>query len=328
MLALAQWRAGKQVEAETTLTAAERCLRHWWTVRSRTGGYWLAHWDFLNEWPIAGWDWLEFEWYYREAYSQIRGCVPQPDPRNNLVLARTYAALRWNDLAGETFAEACRRMSEDDRVEFEARRHRGYHAAVRGDWPVAVKAFVEIQQQEPDDVLLARFRAMAHLAADDLVEYRRDCGAMLTRYGATDVPTIAWVVLYVCLSDPNAIDNPERLLPIAEIARRGWHDEQRCFGAALYRSGKYAEAAAYLENLGRQYHREPWECCFLAMAYQQLGNARQARLNLELAAHLIDQMDANPATDLTGNIPSWGVWDHRIVALRLLREARALLDGR
>jgi serine/threonine protein kinase/WD40 repeat protein len=95
-----------------------------------------------------------------------------------------------------------------------------------------------------------------------------------------------------------------RLLPLARWARE--HEpysaeHQHTLGAVLYRLGRYAEALPCLSCARPDGRSRPFEGCFLAMCYQQLGQHEKARQCLERAngePPAFSLWPADPSVDL------------------------------
>jgi tetratricopeptide (TPR) repeat protein len=167
---------------------------------------------------------------------------------------------------------------------------------------------------------LAYQLALARLAQGDTAGYRKECAAMLARWGqAGDAETARWVA-WTCSLAPGAPDTGRRALRLAEAATAkapGNATLRQALGAALYRAGRWEEAAAALRASAAAPNASPaYAHFFLAMTRWQQGQQVAARTELKAAlASSKREMDASPA-------PSW----NRRVTLQLLRrEAEGLI---
>lgn len=329
ILAMAQFKNGDATAARSTLLLAKESLDKWIEARCQSRQGWLVHWNFFAEMPIVWLDWLEFNVYYREACLLIDGSSPPDDPRLKLILARTYAGMRLYELAEMHFAEVLTAMPNDPKAKLESLRLAGQRAANRGDMSVAADKFTQACELDPNDVMLWRLRAMSHLAIKNVDASREDCMEMVKRFGTTDDTAFATVMLYACTTPANALADPKVLLPAAEVARRGWHNGQRCYGAALYRNARYEEAARYFEKVEGVFQTTAWDMCFLAMAHYHLGHRDLAQRYLDRAktyANEADRVDeSQPGGSDTGDEVRWGTWDDRISAMAVLSEASQLI---
>jgi WD40 repeat protein/tetratricopeptide (TPR) repeat protein len=190
-------------------------------------------------------------------------------------------------------------------------------------------------------------RAILRLAVNDVPGYRKACAEMVERGGPAPDPDQAGWIAWSCVLVPDAGPDPARLLQLAEraavVAPRN-RDSLLVRGAALYRAGKWQEAAAVLEEARATVGQKPqtpeevsgrlaphafddtgYELFFLAMAHHRLGHADEARQWLEKGARWIEQ-GRLPKTEQGADNPRF-TWNRRVAHEQLRREAEALLEG-
>src|SRR5262249_14826606 len=63
-------------------------------------------------------DWLEFLWYYDEAFKLINGAAPPASPRRLVVHARALAAIGKVEAAAEEFRRIAKRAAGDPHIRF------------------------------------------------------------------------------------------------------------------------------------------------------------------------------------------------------------------
>lgn len=151
----------------------------------------------------------------------------------------------------------------------------------------------------------------AHLGKTD--DYRRSCAVLMTRLGQDRDPEAAGVVLRTCLLLPDALADLKPLVTLAEEIRPNKDKKQldRALGQALYRAGRFEEAAQQLKDgTGR-------DGLFLAMSLQRSNRAGEARTTLDKV------LGALPAenTPAAGRLP----WFERLELKILRQEAEKLV---
>jgi tetratricopeptide (TPR) repeat protein len=334
VLAMAHHRLGHAAEARRRLDQATEASERWLRIRYRPNatdwaGHWIHNLGAMSEWPIAWWDWLEFNVYYREACELIDGEAPPYDPRMQVMRARAFAGLRKNFTADAEYALALTLLPEDRVVQLEAHRSAGYSAIGRRQWQRAAAEFSKANALSPDDPTLWRFVASAQFAAGNRAAYRQVCAAMMERFERTKDPRTAGELLRASVLASDALDDMSRLLPLMEASDAMWHWGAWARGAALYRSGKYAECVVCLDAAAKIHVPRAWDWCFLAMAHQRLGHTQDATRCLAEAERWIDEANRrerdrsfNGGDDVTLTLPNWMEWGDAVVSASLLQEAR------
>jgi eukaryotic-like serine/threonine-protein kinase len=178
-----------------------------------------------------------------------------------------------------------------------------------------------------DDLLLRSLRALLRLRGGDHAEYAALCREWLAAYGtAKDADTINNLV-WTCILVPDAVA-PERLVAltsriVADAPQTPAYLSTH--GAALYRAGRFAEAADCLMRSVEAHDNggEPENWLFLSLANQRLGRPAEAREWLDKAVKWIDDSASSAAAHPRGPRAYW--WrDVYFTALR--REAESLMQ--
>ena len=325
ILAMACHRLGKPAEARQALDEATRAIDQWTRERYQSRGDWVMHLGAEASWPIAWWDWLECQLYYREAKLLIDGSPPPDDARLHVLRARSLAGLRWSGKAAEEYDTALKLSPQDPQVRLEAHRNRGYWFAGHYQWGEAAAEFAKAGELQPNDSYLWYFAAVSHFAAGDVDAYRQICTAMLERFEKTQDPRTAGNVLQTCVLRADTLPDMARLLPLTRVADSVWHLSTWVRGAALYRAGRYEESVHCFETAAKTYRPRAWNWCFLALAHHRLGHADEARRCLAEAARWIEEANRHEGDDLSATQAAWGDWQEPVVFSLLLREAEAIL---
>ena len=327
VLAMAQLQLGNTDDARKSLQSAADAIDRWTQEMYEPPGRrgWAVNQGAAAVWPIVWWDWLECQIYYREAKTLIDGSPPPDDPRLRILHARSLAGLHRNFTADAEYADIVKRWPDDKQFRLEAHRCAGYSAVERREWRTVAAEFASASDLLLADSYLWRFRAIAALAAGDLVTYRQDCAAMLERFAETDDPETAGNVLLVCVLRDDALADMTRLLPLTSVADPLWHWGAWARGATLYRAGRYEESINSFEDASVMYRRNAWDWSFLAMAHHRLGHVDEARRCAREAQRWIAEANRKKPDDFSGTKPAWGGWHEPVVFPLLLREAEELL---
>jgi serine/threonine protein kinase/Flp pilus assembly protein TadD len=178
-----------------------------------------------------------------------------------------------------------------------------------------------------DDVRHYCWLATAQLAAGDREGYRGTCTALLDRFGRADV---ACQAAWTAVLGGQSVTDPDRLVRLVQGALRKNPMSEGCagtLGAALYRAGRFHEAAESLGRAGAAAERVPasqgpfspaYVWYFLALAHQRLGRADSARAWLNKALERTEKEAQDRA------LP----WPRRVTLRLLRREAEGLLLGK
>jgi tetratricopeptide (TPR) repeat protein len=328
ILAMAHHRLRQSAEARQALNQAARTVDQWTQERYQTqGDSWVIDRGATAIWPVAWWDWLECMNYYREAKLLIDGSPPPPEPRLQVLRARSFAGLRWPLQADAEYTAVLHSRPDDPQIRFEARINRAQSFIHLHQWGRAANELAGAIELRPDVTSTWCHRAMALLADGDRAGYRHCCESMLQRFHQTENPRTASDVLLACAASDGALGDVTRLLPLTRIAAPGWHLGYHARAAGLYRAGKYAEAVRCCEAAAQTYRPRAWDWCFLAMAHQRLGHEREARRCLAEAAAWIDQADREALDELTATRPAWGDWHGPVIYRLLFQEAKDLVEG-
>jgi tetratricopeptide (TPR) repeat protein len=187
-------------------------------------------------------------------------------------------------------------------------------------WNRAAAAFEKTTVLTPDDHWSWNFRALVNLQMGNREEYRRVCTTMLTRLGDTRDPQAADRIVYACVAAPDAVPDPARLIPLAEVAATAWQGNGRILAAALYRGGRFEEALRKFTELRTESTNDPWETCFLAMTYHRLGRPEDGGRRLD---HLLAWRES--LRNLPKDAPPSMPWHTAIEMSQLVAEAEQVL---
>ena len=211
-------------------------------------------------------------------------------------------------------------------------RARGTLCAQFAQWPSAVRDLTKAIALNPDEDLNWFQLAPLLLEAGDTSGYRKHCHAMLARFGTTNTPPIAEQIAKACLLFPLDGADLAAATKLAETAVTLGKDDPRVAyyqfakGLAEYRQTNFAQAVEWtrkaLVQSGTDYNRDVQAYSVLAMALDRLNQAGEAREALSNATQLAGAK--LPKLDSGDLGPAWYDW---IIAHRLLREAKALMEG-
>jgi WD40 repeat protein/tetratricopeptide (TPR) repeat protein len=213
---------------------------------------------------------------------------------------------------------------------------RGMTFAERGEWDKASADFSKAAGLQDVPVTVPYYRALLCLRAGDADGYRKICADMLKRWGASDRQT-----LWTCVMAPNAVGDPMALVSGVEEAggkNPEYHWGANLLGAALYRAGRYDDAARQLTKAST-IDPDPYRTnmiytwFFLAMTHHRQGHVQEARQWLDKAIQAADRVldpsqkaaagPARDATDPSGGIPP--AWNRRLTLQLFRQEAVELL---
>jgi serine/threonine protein kinase/Flp pilus assembly protein TadD len=315
VLAMAHHRLNQAAAARQTLEVARRALDRLSEemYRKTDNRHWVHHLGAVGYWPVAWWDWMESQIYYREAKRLIDGVPPPDDGRIHVLRARAFAGLRRHSRAEAEYTAALKLLPDDPQIRMEAHRNRGYSHISFRLWKSCAAEFARAWELAPQEDYLGAFTAVASLAARDVDGYRKACAALVQRFETTSDSIIARNVLMPCVLREDSLPDMARLLPLARLcAPDGFAYVET--GAGFYRAGKYEEAVRHLEKSGKGYRPQPLACCFLAMARHRLGQTGAAREALAQAVRLAAPPQA-----------SWSNWHAPLEYAPVLEEAKRLL---
>jgi tetratricopeptide (TPR) repeat protein len=165
---------------------------------------------------------------------------------------------------------------------------RGESLAKRQLWTEAAAAIGEAVRVEPENPFYRHHQILVLLAAGDDNGVHRTRSDMLDRFRLTTNPlvanSVAWASAMAASEEPNLSET----VCLAELAVNGAPEQMKwailnTLGAALYRSGRYADAVRRLEE-GIQKRKgisSEADWVFLAMAHQRVGHHDHARRLLD-----------------------------------------------
>jgi serine/threonine protein kinase/predicted Zn-dependent protease len=162
-------------------------------------------------------------------------------------------------------------------------------------------------RQRPTDPDLCHAHASLRAYVGDQAGYRSVCAAMLARFGDTDDPETARVLVLSCTLVPGAVTDLPRLVKVAErvlAAHPYLPSSHKVLGMAYYRAGQYDQAVTHLtrvspDTLNPNTVYFPSGRPVLAMAQFGQKQAEPARASLQVVnnhfQNLIRAMSTGPA---------------------------------
>jgi WD40 repeat protein len=183
-----------------------------------------------------------------------------------------------------------------------------------------------------DDVDIAYHLAWLHLQRGDQESYRRLCRRVLDRYEAHEDAEVVSLALRLCVLGPDALGDPERLV---ELTRRTLATYRRplvyhyTLGGALYRAGRYEEAARALQEALKhepRFETQVLNWLYLALTHHKMRQTEEAQKWLARAEQWI--------TRERQELPETAVFIPRLHPRTSLslpglhREAKELLSGK
>jgi tetratricopeptide (TPR) repeat protein len=178
-------------------------------------------------------------------------------PRSQSALRDLGTALRRRGSLAEAAAVSARAFElliESNPDDAGAYSQRGSVYAGVQQWDKAAEDFATAIKLQPDDHWLWYQYAPLCLQLGDLDGYHRCCRVMLERFGNTSAPVIAHRVAFTCVVVPDAVNDLNLPLQLAERAVRQdpnswdscWH--LLILGTAYYRAGRFEPAVERLEQ--------------------------------------------------------------------------------
>jgi len=242
-------------------------------------------------------------------------------------------AARWDLLAGRAEAEAAlgrwQAAAADyskaierkgDRAELWTAR--GRLEAEQSDWRKAAADLGKAVQLGEQDAAVWRQHILALLAGGDEANYRRWCGRLVQRFGASkDDASFGNVVWTVALADGSVRDWQPLVRRAERAAKANPHsaEHQRQLAVLTYRSGQFDAALKRLQEMLEASRSEPTarDGLLLALAAQRLGRGEEAKKWLDKA----EQLRRDKTKDDKEN------WEDRLIFETLHHEAETLMKG-
>jgi WD40 repeat protein/tetratricopeptide (TPR) repeat protein len=204
---------------------------------------------------------------------------------------------------------------------------RGAAYAELGDWARASADFAQGRKVASGDPIVDCVCSLCCLQQGDRDGYRRICTDMLGRWGQTENPDVVFHMLRCAVLVPDVVSDTAVLVRLADSAQKSRimrHHVLKVRGAALYRAGRFEEAAEELRRAIREEGKggDGWEQLFLAMALHQLKQDSEAHQWLNKAIPQREAEQGNAKSELTGTELDW---TQRLDVAVLQLEAQALL---
>jgi Flp pilus assembly protein TadD len=255
------------------------------------------------------------------------GGLPADDPVTGLRLSLEGGTLRVQRLADLTPEALARQRREEQEAVVAWRARQADEAERDGDWFAVAFHLKHLLAAEPGraayharwgrlcleqgrpgearaplaraadldgrDWRVRAWHAKACLTAGDGAGYRRACGELLDRFGQTRDLDVANGVAWACAVGPGAATNLGLAVRLAERAVAAGPDDYarlNTLGGVLLRAGRAEEAIARLRQaLQKRKWDQPSDELLLALAYQRLGQADEARRWLAPATAWFDR---------------------------------------
>ena len=206
---------------------------------------------------------------------------------------------------------------------------RGRAHAQLGRWDRAAADLARAVALRPDDLAWQTEYGLLCLAAGNPERYRHVCTDLMDHLTPTDPLRLRNQVAWLTVWAPDAITEPERLLPWAENV-----PPSLLRGATRFRLGRLEDALPDLQTgagspttqAATTEHCRAW--LFLALTHHRLGRPDEARAWLDRATRWLEADARVRATLGEQNMPWYQVpWTNTLPLQLLRREAEALLGG-
>jgi WD40 repeat protein/Flp pilus assembly protein TadD len=237
------------------------------------------------------------------------------------------AAAQWSGVI-----ESCSRAIELDPTSSAALHLRACSYAARGEWKKADTDLATVARLAPGQPVMWYQRALLALALGDAAGYRKACATVLACAGDSPNPEDALLVVWACVMVPGSGSSPRQVVALAEqFHARGPRDFDglAALGAALYRAGRFKEAAERLRQAEAAYAQAKsprgtvvYSQLFLCMAEHRLGHRQEAQQWLERAVRALDP----PGTEARRD-PAAQTWNRQLTVRLLRAEAEALVKA-
>jgi hypothetical protein len=135
-------------------------------------------------------------------------------------------------------------------------------------------------------------------------------------------------LFYACVPTPDSVPDMASFVTIAGrfgMLHREWG--RQVGGAVQYRAGNFEAAIKRFTMSGfrKAPPTLPYDCFFLAMAHQRLGQAGEAKALLAKGVAWMEAADRQEGGSLGATRPGWDQWRERVTARALRAEAEALV---
>jgi tetratricopeptide (TPR) repeat protein/WD40 repeat protein len=196
---------------------------------------------------------------------------------------------------------------------------RGHAQAELGRWDRAAADFKQLVERVPQFTNGPIIHAEALLGAGDVAGYRQACARLLEHHRGTNSPRTASYVTWLVVHVPEGVADPAgpvRLVNRAVAAGPENYAYAYTLGAALYRAGRFADAARQLTAADKMRKQGGSGHCwlFLAMAHHRLGNAAESKKWL---AKAVTWIDVDTRSDRS--------WENKVQLHTLRREAEGMI---
>src|SRR5262249_45778441 len=201
--------------------------------------------------------------------------------------------------------------------------------AEAGLWDVTSRHLAKVFQRHSPNFTAETWRLYAclRLLEGDKKGYRRQCERMIERFGQSSCPHDWHCLATACVLAPEHTGDVTRWVQLqekfADADRKPWNSFY--VGLAYYRAGRHDQSLKPLQAMSEWHMSWP----VLAMAYQRLGNANEARKWLAKADDTLEKALRDQRTEPRLKDPlTFSGWTFDRPQFWLLyREAKALIAG-
>jgi len=211
---------------------------------------------------------------------------------------------------------------------------RGDARARMGRWKEAAADFSRLVDFEPENSFAYHALAALLVQSGDLQGYRLHCAQELARFAGTTDPNIANQMAKDCLILPDSGVDLRTTGAWADTAVTAGKDSGNAWfqitkGLAEYRQGHFVSAADWIQKVLAQSQGDPDEGdvqAYMVLAMAQYRSKQTAEASATLAKGQIAETKL-PKLD-SGDFGVRWRWIDWIIAQALMREAKALIEGK
>jgi Flp pilus assembly protein TadD len=205
----------------------------------------------------------------------------------------------------------------------QARDDVGHCRARLGQFDKASEHFARAVMLAPDRIDFQRDLALARLALDDRVGFRKACARLIQLAEATDSPEAAYTAALACVFDSGAVQDWDAVVRLEARAAAAYDGDIRIQTAALFRAGRIAEALKSPFTTDERDNRFTWEWFFHGMSRVRAGRHKEGRDILDQMFKEVDFMDQAMPRDAKSKV--WSDWIYQVQCHALRKEAEGLL---
>jgi Flp pilus assembly protein TadD len=258
------------------------------------------------------------------------GLPVDADARQFALRARAFFAMRRMKEATAECSKALSLAPNDTQFQLEAHRNRAFQHIRQRQFADAAAEFHQARRLDPEDSLVWRYEAGAHLYAGEIDAFRQVCRDMPARFERTQNAETAFNVIITTAILPDSLLSERRLVELTNLAATWGVPGKFIKGVAQYRMGDYEQALVSLQSFAELYRPRAIHLCFLAMCHHQLGHTNDARRTLAEANDWIERANRfgwQGGTSIDNQV-AWLGWTDLIETYYPRREAESLINGK